>query len=210
MPAIQRSPRLTQSVGVASGVYRQFTPNADITITGLRDTAPHNTTVRAVIWNANTQARVAISPVVTAPSTAQPYSVMFASPVALTAGVPYMIGMYSESGQLRASDLIENLAYAGFTVDHQTHYDPYRSNYPNSTIATVDKWGPTFDLLQPATAQKGVIGPVDMVDMPTVAAIADLPASSWAMLDDGVSAPRPVRRRADGSVWYGAAFTNTL
>lgn len=57
-------------------------------------------------------------------------------------------------------------------------------------------------------AVKGVSGPLDPIDFPVVAAVADLPAGAVAVLDPGNAAPRLIRKRADGTVWYGALFTN--
>ena len=42
-----------------------------------------------------------------------------------------------------------------------------------------------------------------------VTTVADLPYDSAALLDNGVAAPRMVRKRADGTLWYGSFFSAT-
>lgn len=42
-----------------------------------------------------------------------------------------------------------------------------------------------------------------------VTAIADIPYDAAAILDTGSAAPRIVRRRANGSYWYGTPFSST-
>ena len=59
-----------------------------------------------------------------------------------------------------------------------------------------------------ASAAKSVVGPLDPIDSPVVTSAGSLEPGSAAILDDGVAAPRLIRKRADGSVWYGTPFSN--
>lgn len=56
---------------------------------------------------------------------------------------------------------------------------------------------------------KGVVNALDPADFPVVAGTGELTGAGLALLDDGVNPPRFVRRRPDGTVWYGPTLSST-
>lgn len=77
------------------------------------------------------------------------------------------------------------------------------------TASTVDNgYAPYIVFQARQDTPKGTVNALDPGDFPVVISAAALTGPGVALLDDGSAAPRLIRRRADGSVWYGAAFTS--
>ncbi|WP_027459255.1 hypothetical protein [Deinococcus murrayi] len=55
---------------------------------------------------------------------------------------------------------------------------------------------------------KGVLGPLDPIDVPRVSDLAHLPNGGQALYI-GVTPPRPVYRAPDGTLYYGPAYSTT-
>ncbi|MFK7601900.1 hypothetical protein ACI3L1_06775 [Deinococcus sp. SM5_A1] len=187
--------------------YQRLTPTADIRVVGLEDSRPHGTgVVTAKIWNVSTGTLIASSAPLTAAQRTGTYRWVFANGqgVVLTAGAAIAIGIDAATGTLEYQGEGNLTSMAGFTVGPGAY--AASGGFPNSSYAGT----PTFDVLTaPATlAAKGVIGPLDPVDFPTVSNLTSLPNNSGALYT-GVTPPRPVYRAADGTLYYGPAYSAT-
>ena len=206
---VARSPARGAAFDIgALSLYRVFTPTRDMLLGGLNDTLAHIGPLRAYVWrNGDASSPIGIGNIV-APTPGTPYQSMLANPVPLTAGVAYLIGWIATSGNVLTENSNPALTYTDLSLGAESRYATTPAGYPDRTLSG-GFYPVTFDLLLLIGALlKQVTGPLDPGDFPVVKAAADLPVNAAAILDPGTSAPRLIRKRSDGSVWYGAPFTN--
>lgn len=183
---VSRTPaRNGSNVGaIASGLYIEVTPDTTVQLRALRDAVVHGGDVTARVWRVTGgSALLATSNTVdTTTQGAGTYDLMFGTPVTLTAGTTYRIGLECPtSGSVRAQ-AAGVVAWTGFTVGTAgIYYPPSRGTYPASNTSN---YIPTFDLgLEPSgLAGKGVLGPLDPADFPVVTSVALIPNGGGARL----------------------------
>ncbi|MBB6016815.1 DUF4082 domain-containing protein [Deinococcus radiopugnans] len=208
--ALPRSGVITPTIFQFNNVAWEFTPTADITITGVDYLAGPSGSSEAdvafYIWDVETRVNLPISGNVAIAS--NNYRVIFDTPIALTAGKKYRINEQTTSANSRTSST--QPIFTGMPYDTATLYMSSRidGRYPNEPISTADYGYPPFDLLIQVPANpKGVIGPLDPADMPHVSDLALLPNGGQALYT-GVTPPRPVYRAPDGTLYYGPAYSH--
>ena len=138
----------------------------------------------------------------------------FPGPFVLPAGATHAF-MVGNNGNLQTYPTLFYGASAPFAAPNANAVSGYSDANPSAVVVggSYAVAGPVTGrhrtvLLDGVSVPKGVAGPLDPVDMPVVVAVTDLPAGAVALLDPGTSAPRMIRKRADGSLWYGPIFTN--
>ena len=138
----------------------------------------------------------------------------FPGPFVVPAGATHAF-MVGNNGNLQTYPTLFYGASAPFAAPNANAVSGYSDANPSAVVVggSYAVAGPVTGrhrtvLLDGVSVPKGVAGPLDPVDMPVVVAVTDLPAGAVALLDPGTSAPRMIRKRADGTVWYGPIFTN--
>lgn len=199
--------RTPTAIGPVSNItysaYMGILPSADLTIVGISDTTTHGVPIRAMLFDSFSKL-ITQSSNVTVAMQSGTYAGRFPAPITLLAGELYYLGWSSVSyGALKAATTATS--YSGFTV-HPVIYtssDPLGKpgNYTSGYYGTFSILALTGE-----TKPKSVVGPLDTPDFPIVNSVDALIAGA-AILDDGVNPPRLIRKRTDGSVWYGSNFT---
>ena len=206
-----RAPITTASSNFGERTYGVFTPTQDALVSGLRDTVQAlNMPCMPYIFRISDGALIASGPAVSRTGASADY--LFTGPVTLVTGVAYAIGIDTPAGTTPASlgRVANNQTgtYPGFTVEVNMRYGGAPGTLPPTTFVS-NAYSPSWNILTPGVAgQKSVTGPLDPLDFPVVKTVADLPVNAVALLDPGTSAPRLIRKRADGTVWYGTLFTS--
>jgi hypothetical protein len=181
-PYVPRSPTPSSTLTFNDSVigqYVAFTPTADFSLKGLRDTyLVTGTPVKVQIWASATSTLLAETASATKIANV-PLEVSFTTPVTLTAGVTYRIGWRRTGGTNQLPGTTgASFTWAGFPAVTQFYYNSATEAYPTSSFSG---YAPTFDLIK-AGNTKGVIGPLDPLDFPRLTASSDAVASSGYML----------------------------
>lgn len=193
---IRRFPAPPTTMTTAPAAYRRFVPIEATVLLGL-SLKEHYDPVYAAVWDAATQQRIAVSPPVRAPGTGEAYTVPFTAAVTLEAGHPYLIGIYLDLGDVSVAGQLETLSYKGFEVGDTTYWATAGA-YPGRALNQANNYAPLFDLIRPAGIQKSVVGPLDPVDFPTVAVVADISKGAGARL---AGAGKFYIRTSDGQLY---------
>ena len=212
---VTRTPRPVESGAFAKSIMWDFIPTANASFYGITDTALHaaaTTNIRLQVWRVSDMTLLASgTDVPVASHSGGAYTSALPTPLPLTAGITYRIGWAALNGNVNraASNTGAPTTFTGFSTDRISYFPDSTFGYPANPVGNPDQYPVTFDLLVTApSTTKNVQNPLDAADFPIVAAVADLAMGAVALLDPGTSAPRLVRRRADGTVWYGPVFTS--
>lgn len=191
---------------VTYGAFLGLVPSADVTLLGLRDTVSHGVGVQAMIFDENKKIVAQSSPVPLAMQ-GSAFDGLFPKPAKLVGGNLYYIGWSCTAYQpLKVTTAPSE--YKGYL----SHGVIYTSSEPLGQPGRYfGGYFATFALLEVAGSgsPKTVNGPLDAADFPIVTNADALGAGAAAILDTGSNPPRLIRKRLDGSLWYGAPFTNT-
>ncbi|MDV6376358.1 hypothetical protein [Deinococcus arenicola] len=146
-------------------------------------------------------------------TTAGDFNFTFAGPITLQPNTRYVLGLDAAGNQNTARETQMEVVGRYYTAGgiELLGWARTDTSAPGGTVGRVGSdWKHRIVLaLSDASAVKNVTGPLDPLDTAVITNLAALPNSAAAIWDPGTSAPRLVRRRADGSVWYGPVFSDT-